>query len=214
MSFSYYLDEITRSANTIFEGLAVTFSHLFREPVTIQYPDRTTRPVREMLPERYRGFLEVQLDICAACKRCERACPVECIVVETQKNPETKKLMVVRFDLDVSKCMFCGLCVEACEDGATGAIRHTREFEGSVGNLDALVFRFVPEGKEFPMYRAPKDKAEIPIGEIGPSAREARERALRDNPALFDRLRREAKADLADKSDGTSVDKSSEKKAS
>ena len=37
---------------------------------------------------------------------------------------------------------------------------------------------------------------------------------LRDNPALFDRLRREAKADLADKSDGTSVDKSSEKKAS
>lgn len=189
MKFSEYVDGITRSANTIFEGLAVTFSHLFREPVTIQYPDRTTRPVREMLPERYRGFLEVQMDVCGACKRCERICPIDCIQVETQKNPETKKLMMVRFDIDMSKCMYCGLCVEACEDGATGAIRHTKEFEGSVGNIDALVFRFIKPGEEKPMYRAPKDKTQIPIGEIGPHAREARERALRDNPALFEKLR-------------------------
>lgn len=192
MKFSDYVDGISRSANTIFEGLAVTFSHLFREPVTIQYPDRTTRPVRDMLPERYRGFLEVQLDVCAACKRCERACPIDCIRVETQKNPETKKLVVTRFDLDLAKCMFCGLCAEACEDSATGAIRHTREFEGSVGNIEALVFRFVEPGDEFPMYRAPKDKSEIPIGEVGPHAREARERALRDNPAVFEKLREES----------------------
>ncbi|HNS96837.1 MAG TPA: NADH-quinone oxidoreductase subunit I [Polyangiaceae bacterium] len=191
MSLSHYLQGITRSANTIFEGLAVTFSHLLREPVTIQYPDRTTRPVRDMLPERYRGFLEVQMDICSACKRCERACPIDCISIDTQKHPETKKLMVTRFDIDVSKCMFCGLCAEACEEGATGAIRHTREFEGSVGVIDALVFRFVPPGEQFPMYRTPKDKSEIPLGQVGPHAREARERALRDNPALFDSLRQQ-----------------------
>ena len=198
MKFSEYVDGITRSANTIFEGLAVTFSHLFREPVTIQYPDRTTRPVREMLPERYRGFLEVQMDVCGACKRCERICPIDCIQVETQKNPETKKLMMVRFDIDMSKCMYCGLCVEACEDGATGAIRHTKEFEGSVGNIDALVFRFIKPGEEKVMYRAPKDKTQIPIGEIGPHAREARERALRDNPVLFEKLRNGAGEKKAD----------------
>jgi len=194
MRFSEYVDGITRSANTILEGLAVTFSHLFREPVTIQYPDRTQRPVKEMLPKRYRGFLEVQMDICGACRRCERVCPIDCIKVETEKDAETKKLMMTRFDIDMSKCMYCGLCVEACEEGATGAIRHTKEFEGSVGNIDALVFRYVEPRKPRPLYKAPKDKTEIPVGEIGPHAIEARERALRDNPPLFHKLREEAKA--------------------
>ena len=192
MIFSEYVDSVTRSANTIFEGLAVTFSHLFREPTTIQYPDRTERPVKDMLPPRYRGFLEVQMDICGACKRCERVCPIDCIKVETEKDPDTKKLMLTRFDIDISKCMFCGLCVEACEEDATGAIRHTREFEGATGDIDALIFRFVEPGKPVPLYKAPKDKTEIPVGEIGPHAVVARERALRDNPPLFEKLREKA----------------------
>jgi len=189
MRFSEYIAGIVRASTTIFEGLAVTFSHLIREPVTIQYPDRTTKPVSEMLPRRFRGLLEVQMSICGACRRCERICPIDCIRVETRKNPETKKLMFTRFDIDLSKCMFCGMCVEACGDGATGALRHTREFEGSVGNVDALVFRFVQPGEELPIYKVPKDKAEIQVGEIGPYAREARERALRDNIPLMRELR-------------------------
>ncbi len=194
ISLSQYVEDISRSATTIFEGLAVTFSHLLREPVTIQYPDRTTRPVKEMLPPRYRGFLEVQIDICGACKRCEKICPVDCIKVEMTRDPATKQNLLTRFDIDISKCMFCGLCVEACEDGATGAIRHTREFEGAVGTLDALVFRFVEPGKSRPLYKTPKDKSTIPVGEVGPHAIEARERALRDNPPLFAKLREEAAA--------------------
>ena len=189
------LQQLTRATSTIFEGLAVTFSHLLREPVTIQYPDRTTKPVSDMLPTGYRGLLEVQLDICGGCRRCERICPIDCIKVETRKSATTGKLMLTRFDIDISKCMFCGLCVEACDDGATGALRHTREFEGSVGNVDALVFRFIEPGKEYPMYRVPKNKAEIPevpASGIGPHAREARERALRDNIPLMRELRRGA----------------------
>jgi formate hydrogenlyase subunit 6/NADH:ubiquinone oxidoreductase subunit I len=189
MDLSQYIKSISNAANTILEGMAVTFSQLFREPITVQYPDKTDRPVSEMLPPRYRGFLEVQMDICTGCKRCERACPIECIAIDLVKDPATKKQAMARFDIDMGKCMYCGLCVEACKWESTGAIRHTREFEGASSTLDHLTFRFIPPGNLVPLWKAPKDLGEVPVGEYGPHAREARERAMRENPAQLDELR-------------------------
>lgn len=151
-----YFRHIGEAASTIFEGMAVTFSHLLRKPVTIQYPDKIPRPLAEMLPERFRGFLKVDMEICTACLACMTDCPIDCIKIVTEKAPEgpegKKDRLLTQFDIDLAKCMYCGLCTEPCP---TGAIHFTREFEKATYNLEDLVYKFVPEGQMIVPYKAP-----------------------------------------------------------
>ena len=149
-----YLGHIKRSATTIFEGMAVTFSHMLRQPITTQYPDRTPRPMLDLIPERYRGFLWVDLDICISCLLCERYCPIDCIKIEDVRidkilvesrldgKPTPKVKDPVRFDINLYKCMYCALCVEPCP---TGAIFFTKEFEGSSPDLTDMHLRLVDD---------------------------------------------------------------------
>ena len=60
-----------------------------------QYPDRIELPVQDILPARYRGFLEVDVDICTGCQACERACPISCIQIELEKDATNPKQRVV-----------------------------------------------------------------------------------------------------------------------
>jgi len=135
-----YTQNIVDTCTTIFEGMAVTFSHFVRKPSTVQYPDRTALRVQDMLPFRYRGILEVDLEICTACLACERACPIDCIVIDAEKDKAAGGLVMTRFDIDMAKCMYCGLCSEPCP---TGAIHHTPEFEGADYSLESMVRRYV-----------------------------------------------------------------------
>jgi formate hydrogenlyase subunit 6/NADH:ubiquinone oxidoreductase subunit I len=165
-----YFRDICDAATTIFDGMTVTLANLIRKPTTIQYPDRTDRPVVDTLPERYRGLLEVDLNRCTACRLCETTCPIDCIFVRVEKNAEGVR-GITAFAIDEGKCMFCGLCVEPC---ATGALRVTREFEGATERLDDLVLQYVPDGA-FVIPAKAKAALETPTPERGVLARRARD---------------------------------------
>src|SRR5437660_8407713 len=162
-----YAKNVRDTAKSFWEGMSITLSYMFRKPITTQYPDRVGVPVRDTIPARYRGFLEVDMDICTACLACERACPIAVINIDVVKGDgKTRpKLNMERFDIDIGKCMYCGLCVEPCP---TGAIQHTREFEGATMNFGNLTLRFVPpEAAPWPAYKVPKGSEAFPRRELG-----------------------------------------------
>jgi NADH-quinone oxidoreductase subunit I/NAD(P)H-quinone oxidoreductase subunit I len=137
-----YFQHMKEALTTIFDGMAVTASHMIRKPYTIQYPDRIAVRVQDTLPFRYRGILDVDLEICTGCLACDRACPIDCIAIAIEKNAQTREIVISQFDIDMAKCMYCGLCSEPCP---TGSIHHTTEFEGADYSLESLIRRFIAE---------------------------------------------------------------------
>jgi NADH-quinone oxidoreductase subunit I len=131
---------------TVLVGMKITFVHLFKPAVTIQYPD-----VRLKLPERERNRLYVNMDDCIGCDQCSRACPVSCIEIETVKsipgedlgttsNGKKKALWVTKFNIDFAKCCYCQLCVFPCP---TECIYMTDVFEFSEFERSNLLYKFV-----------------------------------------------------------------------
>jgi NADH-quinone oxidoreductase subunit I/NAD(P)H-quinone oxidoreductase subunit I len=137
-----YFRHLKEAVTSIFDGMAVSASHLIRRPYTIQYPDRIPVRVQDTLPFRYRGILDVDMEICTGCLACDRACPIDCIAIAIEKNAQTRAIVISQFDIDMAKCMYCGICSEVCP---TGAIHHTTEFEGADFSLESLIRRFITE---------------------------------------------------------------------
>ncbi|MFI5251068.1 MAG: NuoI/complex I 23 kDa subunit family protein [Bacteroidota bacterium] len=140
-----YFTDIFKSIWTVLIGMRITFQHLFTPAVTIQYPD-----VRLKLPERARNRLYVNMDDCIGCFQCDMACPVNCISIETVKSLPTddlgmtstgqkKKLWVTKFDIDIGKCCYCGLCVYPCP---TECIKMTDVYEFSEYNRNDLIYNY------------------------------------------------------------------------
>ena len=102
-----------RYGTGIAKGMVLTLKHLFRRPITTQYPEE-----RLTVSRRHRGNeLIWDKDACIACSLCARACPNGCINIVTSRG-EDKKLVVDKIEVDTGLCIFCGLCVEACNKDA------------------------------------------------------------------------------------------------
>lgn len=74
--------------------------NLFSKPATQLYPQQP-----KVYPERTRGHVENDIDVCIFCGLCARKCPTGAIAVDRKE----KSWAISRFS-----CIQCGSCVESC----------------------------------------------------------------------------------------------------
>ena len=161
-----YLREVKDTAKDLLQGLSVTFDHMRRRPVTIQYP------YEKLIPsERYRGRIHYEFDKCIACEVCVRVCPINLPVVDWVMNKQTKKKELRNYSIDFGACIFCGNCVEYCP---TNCLSMTEEYELSTFDRHSLNYDNVALGRlptsvtSDPSVRAMRELAYLPKGEMDP----------------------------------------------
>jgi len=108
----------------ILKGMMITFSHIFRKKVTINYPEQK-RPFSPV----FRGLQVLNRDEegrerCTACGLCAVACPAEAITMEAaerkpgEENLYREEKYAARYEINMLRCIFCGYCEEACPKDA------------------------------------------------------------------------------------------------
>ena len=120
-----FLTGIWDGAAGLARGYATTFRHMFRKPITEQYPEE-----KRQLPERGRARIILTRDPdgderCVACYLCSGVCPVSCISMQSAEREDGRRY-AVWFSINFARCIYCGLCEEACP---TLAIQLTPDFE-------------------------------------------------------------------------------------
>ena len=148
MSNKSYFGGIADGLKTLATGMKVTIKEYFTPKSTEQYPEN--RKTTLHVAKRHRGRLVMLRDEngavkCTACTLCEKTCPNGTIKITSQMvttEEGKKKRQLVDYQYDLGDCMFCQLCVNACN---FGAIEFTNDFENSTFSRDALVLHLDKE---------------------------------------------------------------------
>ena len=137
------ITDVLSGAAAIAKGMGVTLREMLNPVITDDYPDAPPR-----FEERYRGLHVLQrdengLEKCVACFLCSAACPAQCIYIEAADNTAQERLSggeryAKVYNIDYSRCIFCGYCVEACP---TDAITHGHGFELASYDTSTLIYR-------------------------------------------------------------------------
>jgi len=174
-----YFADIFEAVVTVAKGMAVTLKHIFMPSVTQQYqadekPEERWKSLivpEGLLNDRSRMRLHVKIEDCIGCKQCEKACPVDCIYITADKRDKEEapifasdgtaiKLKVTQFDIDMTLCCYCALCVYPCP---TDCIVMTPEYEFAESEKGNFLYRFA---KEKPSPPEPK-KEPVPVAAAG-----------------------------------------------
>ncbi len=153
------------------KGMLVTLVSTFnglRKPVTVQYPNQHI-PIQP----RFMGFPALTWDhkvsepYCTACMVCIRNCPTLCMSATMEDNPlqkegkSTRKKIVETFEINLNRCILCGICVEVCNFDAI-VMSHEHEMSTYQRNGDRVdLIGLLEMGKRFQ-----KDNNWIPPTEL------------------------------------------------
>ena len=161
-----YAKEAVQAGKYIGQGLAVTFDHMRRRPITVQYP------YEKLIPsERFRGRIHFEFDKCISCEVCVRVCPINLPVVDWEFSKENKKKQLKHYSIDFGVCIFCGNCVEYCP---TNCLSMTEEYELSTYERHELNYDNVALGRlpykvmDDPMVTPLRELAYLPKGVLDP----------------------------------------------
>lgn len=95
-------------------GHLTVFKHLFKKPVTLEYPEK-----KAVLNDKFRGEHALTYDEngklkCTACGTCQRVCPSTGTITIVKDKNEEGKPCPKEYTIDLNVCIFCGNCVQYC----------------------------------------------------------------------------------------------------
>ncbi len=139
--------ESTSYLRATLKGMRLTFAHMFRPSVTMQYPEQKDRDKEWSLSRRWRGTHRMAVDEqgkakCVACGLCPQVCPANCIKLVPGEDEHGNRYPLV-YEIDEFRCVFCGYCQEVCPEEAIHVGVHYENAEysrnGFVYDLERLM---------------------------------------------------------------------------